>query len=145
HKSLRLIISTVLSNLLSRSTSNSFFSVNEDHVEYIPRPSFYTVFSHPLKLFVSCTLSTYFVLATHLCRLSPARNSATPYYGKLIGSLQEYAHKIKGTAYAVDESTIFIKGFNYDGTGPDAFFWVGNTARPSPEGHIIPYPEGYKG
>jgi hypothetical protein len=36
----------------------------------------------------------------------------------LIGTLQEYAHKIKGTAYAVDESNIFIKGFNYDGTGP---------------------------
>lgn len=48
----------------------------------------------------------------------PAPNSGNQYYGKLIGSLQEYAHKIRGTAYAVDESTIFIKGFNYDGTGP---------------------------
>jgi len=27
----------------------------------------------------------------------------------------------------------------------DAFFWVGNTARPSPEGYIVPYPENYKG
>jgi hypothetical protein len=53
---------------------------------------------------------------------SAGRNSATPYYGKLIGTLQEYAHKIRGTAYAVDESTIFIKGFNYDGTGPGE--WV---------------------
>jgi hypothetical protein len=155
---------------------------------------------------------------------SAGRNSATPYYGKLIGTLQEYAHKIRGTAYAVDESTIFIKGFNYDGTGPgewdvtppeaggsmflrnlsellpdqtvshprkqpqmqhaiyvsrsvrrvaicvpclstciyvliyfgkysctcpfssaDAFFWVGNSTRPSPEGYIVPYPEDYKG
>jgi hypothetical protein len=49
---------------------------------------------------------------------SPAPNSGSQYYGKLIGSLQEYAHKIRGTAYAVDEGTIFIKGFNYDGTGP---------------------------
>ena len=49
---------------------------------------------------------------------SPAPNSGSQYYGKLIGTLQEYAHKINGTAYAVDESTIFIKGFNYDGTGP---------------------------
>nr|XP_024216271.1 protein Skeletor, isoforms B/C [Halyomorpha halys] len=67
------------------------------------------------------------------------------YYGRLIGTLQEYAHGIKGTAYAVDESTIFVKGFSYDGTGPDAFFWVGNTARPSPEGYIVPYPEDFKG
>jgi hypothetical protein len=49
---------------------------------------------------------------------SPAQNSGSQYYGKLIGTLQEYAHKIRGTAYAVDENTIFIKGFNYDGTGP---------------------------
>lgn len=47
--------------------------------------------------------------------------------------------------YAVDESTLFIKGFAYDGTGPAAFFWVGKTPRPSPEGYIIPYPEEYTG
>nr|CAD7440550.1 unnamed protein product [Timema bartmani] len=50
----------------------------------------------------------------------PARNSQVPYYGKLIGKLVEYAHGITGTAYAVDESTIFIKNFSYDGTGPVA-------------------------
>ncbi|XP_018572684.1 protein Skeletor, isoforms B/C isoform X1 [Anoplophora glabripennis] len=68
-----------------------------------------------------------------------------PYYGRKIGPLLEFAHGIKGTAYAVDESTIFIKGFSYDGTGPDAFFWIGNSPRPSPEGIIIPYPEDYIG
>ncbi|XP_071440906.1 protein Skeletor, isoforms B/C-like isoform X1 [Hetaerina americana] len=71
----------------------------------------------------------------------PARN----HLGRLIGPLREYAHNIRGTVYAVDESTIFIKGFTYDGTGPDAFFWVGSTPRPSPEGFIVPYPEDYKG
>lgn len=52
---------------------------------------------------------------------------------------------LQGDVYAVDESTIYIKGFTYDGTGPDAFFWVGKTPRPSPEGYIIPYPEDYIG
>lgn len=51
----------------------------------------------------------------------------------------------QGDVYAVDDSTIFIKSFAYDGTGPDAFFWVGKTPRPSPEGYIIPYPEEYSG
>lgn len=51
----------------------------------------------------------------------------------------------QGVVYAVDESTLFVKGFAYDGTAPDAFFWVGNTARPNPEGYIIPYPEEYSG
>ncbi|XP_054266957.1 protein Skeletor, isoforms B/C isoform X2 [Macrosteles quadrilineatus] len=71
--------------------------------------------------------------------------SESPYYGRIIGQLQEYAHGIKGTVYAVDENTMFVKGFSYDGTGPDAFFWVGNTARPSPDGYIVPYPEDYVG
>lgn len=79
-----------------------------------------------------------FALAT--LHLGYARNEPN-YYGKLIGSLQEYAHGIKGKVYAVDDATIFIKGFCYDGTGPDAYFWVGNTSQPNPEGYIVPYPE----
>lgn len=47
--------------------------------------------------------------------------------------------------YVIDESTIFIKGFSYDGTAPDVFFWVGNTTAPSPMGEIVPYPEDYTG
>lgn len=68
-----------------------------------------------------------------------------PYYGRLIGNFEEFAHGVSGTVYAVDETTIFIKGFKYDGMGPDAYFWVGNSPRPSPEGYIIPYPEDYVG
>ncbi|XP_011067015.1 PREDICTED: protein Skeletor, isoforms B/C isoform X2 [Acromyrmex echinatior] len=83
-----------------------------------------------------------FSLAT--LHLGYARNGPN-YYGKLIGTLQEYAHGIKGKVYAVDDATIFIKGFCYDGTGPDAYFWVGNTSQPNPEGYIVPYPETDKG
>ncbi|XP_014613047.1 PREDICTED: protein Skeletor, isoforms B/C [Polistes canadensis] len=73
-----------------------------------------------------------------------ARNG-TNYYGREIGSFAKYAHGIKGIIYAADDTTIFIKGFSYDGTGPDAYFWVGNSSRPSPNGYIVPYPEDYKG
>ncbi|XP_032682523.1 protein Skeletor, isoforms B/C isoform X2 [Odontomachus brunneus] len=72
--------------------------------------------------------------------LGYARNSPN-YYGKYIGTLKTYGHDIKGKVYAVDDATIFIKGFSYDGTGPDAYFWVGNSLMPSPEGYIVPYPE----
>lgn len=89
----------------------------------------------PLKL-----LFNFLYFITGLCG-----RRKEPYYGELIGPLQNFAHGISGTAYAVDESTIFIKGFSYDGTGPDAFFWIGNSPRPSPEGYIIPYPEDYSG
>ncbi|XP_048486593.1 protein Skeletor, isoforms B/C isoform X3 [Plutella xylostella] len=66
-----------------------------------------------------------------------------PYYGRLIGRLSNYAHGIKGTVYAVDEATVFVRGFAYDGTGPDAYFWVGDSPQPSPEGLLVPYPDDY--
>ncbi|XP_045780511.1 protein Skeletor, isoforms B/C isoform X2 [Maniola jurtina] len=66
-----------------------------------------------------------------------------PYFGRIIGRLTQYAHGIRGTVYAVDESTVFVRGFAYDGTAPDAFFWVGDTSQPSPEGTLVPYPEDY--
>ncbi|KAL1460840.1 hypothetical protein WDU94_012783 [Cyamophila willieti] len=74
------------------------------------------------------------------CRTNPSADKQ--YYGRLIGTLKDYAHNIRGTVYATDENTLFIKSFSYDGMGPDAYFWVGKTMRPSPEGIIVPYPEG---
>uniref|UniRef100_A0A182WYF8 DOMON domain-containing protein n=1 Tax=Anopheles quadriannulatus TaxID=34691 RepID=A0A182WYF8_ANOQN len=74
-----------------------------------------------------------------------SRAPKEPYYGREIGHLTNFGHGIKGQVFAVDESTLFVKGFAYDGNAPDAFFWVGNSPRPSPEGFIIPYPEEYSG
>ncbi|GFY55806.1 skeletor [Trichonephila inaurata madagascariensis] len=47
----------------------------------------------------------------------------TKYYGRLIGTFHTYAHGVRGTVYVANENTIFIKDFEYDGQGPDAFFW----------------------
>lgn len=35
-----------------------------------------------------------------------------------IGRLPNYQHGIRGTLYAVDETTLLIEGFEYDGQGP---------------------------
>lgn len=75
-----------------------------------------------------------------LCRKHPE-----PYYGTRIGRFETYAHNVKGTVYAVDDSTLFIKKFSYDGKADDAFFWIGNSPRPNPHGNIVPYPEDYRG
>ncbi|XP_050357466.1 protein Skeletor, isoforms B/C isoform X1 [Nymphalis io] len=83
-----------------------------------------------------------FVLLILNAGLSASRRPE-PYYGRVIGRLTQYAHGIRGTVYAVDESTVFVRGFAYDGTGPDAYFWVGDTPQPSPEGTLVPYPEDY--
>ncbi|KAL5284543.1 hypothetical protein ACFFRR_006683 [Megaselia abdita] len=92
------------------------------------------------KRFVFIIVVLYSILIT-----ANGRRPSEPYYGSRIGQLTTFAHGINGTVYAVDETTLFIKNFVYDGTGPDAFFWVGKTSRPSPDGYIIPYPEDYIG
>lgn len=43
-------------------------------------------------------------------------------------------HAVSGDVFAVDSRTIFIKGFSYDGEGPAAYFYVGNTRTPSNTG-----------
>ena len=57
-----------------------------------------------------------------------------------VGNLINRQHGIGGTVYAVDEKTLLIKGFTYDGLGPDAFFWAGTQGSPSGIGTILPYP-----
>lgn len=39
--------------------------------------------------------------------------------------------------YAVDDWTILLVNFNYDGTGDDTFFWAGDSGRPGPQGFIV--------
>ena len=57
-----------------------------------------------------------------------------------VGEFRNYHHGIHGTVYAVDQKTLRIEDFEYDGAGPDAFFWVGTEGRPSSVGTILPYP-----
>ena len=56
---------------------------------------------------------------------------------KKIGTFTNIFHDIAGTAYALNETTILIKGFNYDGEGPDAFFLGGTHGRPSKSGEVF--------
>ena len=39
--------------------------------------------------------------------------------------------------YAVDSRTLFIKNFAYDGQGPDAYFYAGESGEPSSKGYLI--------
>ncbi|EDW23844.1 GL23703 [Drosophila persimilis] len=73
------------------------------------------------------------LLAALSCLPSPS-DAAYPYYGTKIGALTRLHHGVSGDVYAVDSRTIFIKKFSYDGEAPAAYFYVGNTARPSNEG-----------
>ncbi|XP_021944452.1 protein Skeletor, isoforms B/C isoform X3 [Folsomia candida] len=85
------------------------------------------------------------ILGTFLLLVTQDVHGAREYYGKLIGQLTTYAHKVSGKVYAVDEDTLFIKDFTYDGLGPDAYFWIGTgkNGDPSPSGVLVPYPDDY--
>ncbi|GBP44131.1 hypothetical protein EVAR_81452_1 [Eumeta japonica] len=65
-----------------------------------------------------------------------------PYRGKLVGKINSYHHQVSGEVYAVDETTLLLIDFNYDGMGDDTFFWAGDSGRPGPQGFIIPNEHG---
>lgn len=53
-----------------------------------------------------------------------------------------YVVQVTGDVYAVDEWTILLVKFSYDGTGDDTFFWAGDSIRPGPQGFIVPDQHG---
>lgn len=42
-------------------------------------------------------------------------------YGRYIGYFKGIAHGVRGTVYAVDENTLFVRDFFYDGIGPSKY------------------------
>ena len=47
-----------------------------------------------------------------------------------IGDISSLHHAVSGELFALNENTLMVENFNYDGTGPDAFFWVGKEGTP---------------
>ena len=58
------------------------------------------------------------------------------YNGKYVGKLNSYHHQVNGQLYAVNEKTLLLKEFQYDGQGRDAFFYGGGTGRPGSSGML---------
>lgn len=60
-----------------------------------------------------------------------------------MGKLTERLHNVSGQVFAVDEQTLFIKNFNYDGQAPDTYFWSGlKGSTPNSDGFIVPDEKG---
>lgn len=77
-----------------------------------------------------------------LLLMAATLTSCEPHEGLYIGKINTYAHQVSGHVYAIDEFTILIKNFFYDGLGQDTFFWAGSSVRPSNVGFIVPDEEG---
>ncbi|CAG0884477.1 unnamed protein product [Darwinula stevensoni] len=98
-----------------------------------------------LSLLPSRTSLLHLAVVFSLLHRETLGQSSQEFYGTLIGNFKNYAHGISGSVYAVDEDTVVIKGFSYDGSAPDAYFWIGDDVQPSPRGSIVPYPQSYSG
>ncbi|XP_047035806.1 protein Skeletor, isoforms B/C [Helicoverpa zea] len=79
-----------------------------------------------------------FLLLIAVAKDCRSQDEEGPYRGKFIGKLNSYHHQVSGDVYAVDDFTILLVNFNYDGTGDDTFFWAGDAGRPGPQGFIVP-------
>ena len=83
---------------------------------------------------LSTTMLRYYVVATCLLGLASAKLTK-------VADITTKAHGVAGTLYAKDAKHLVIKGFTYDGAGPDAFFWVGTDGSPGRHGAVVlPYP-----
>lgn len=80
----------------------------------------------------------------HFAESAPRQQQQHHYYGTLIGKLAKRDHNVSGNVYAVDEQTLFIKSFNYDGLAPDAYFWSSVVSQQpvAADGFIVPDEKG---
>ena len=84
--------------------------------------------------------------ARKVCCAAPQRPNTLSDRGaasvKKIGNFINIFHDIAGEVFATDSNTVLIKGFTYDGEGPDTFFLAGSSGNPSARGEVsvLPWP-----
>jgi len=84
----------------------------------------------------------FIYISYSLCIVTLAQEEPEIYQGKRLGKLNSYHHQVAGEVFAVDEETLLIKNFIYDGNGPDTYFWAGSSNRAGPQGFIVPDEKG---
>ena len=62
-------------------------------------------------------------LLTHI--MTFVNIAGTDLKGVKLGDFEGFFHDVSGSVYALNQSSLLVKDFTYDGTGPDAFFWAG--------------------
>ncbi|KAE8752192.1 Skeletor [Frankliniella occidentalis] len=65
------------------------------------------------------------------------QNNNNGYFGVPLGELTRFHHGVRGNVFAVDARTIHIRDLHYDGEGPAAYFYAGNSKAPGAQGFRI--------
>ena len=42
---------------------------------------------------------------------------------KYLGTFKNPSHDVKGDIFMLDQNTLYIQGFSFDGQAPDPYFW----------------------
>ncbi|KAK3915805.1 Protein Skeletor, isoforms D/E, partial [Frankliniella fusca] len=66
-----------------------------------------------------------------------AQHNNNGYYGVPLGELTRFHHGVRGNVFAVDARTLHIRDLHYDGEGPAAYFYAGNSKAPGAQGFRI--------
>ncbi|XP_071827067.1 protein Skeletor, isoforms B/C-like [Apostichopus japonicus] len=71
-------------------------------------------------------------------------SAAITNFGNLVGEFERdgTSHQISGSVFAVDQATLYIQGFNFDGESDCAVFYAGTSDDPSSGGDVIPVGDG---
>ena len=101
-------------------------------------------------MFLSATATAVIAMVASCVLLYPSGSMAQfgfeedveEYKGRLVGTFNSYHHQVNGEVYAVDDFTMLIRNFVYDGNGKDTFFWAGGSNRPGTQGFIVPNESG---
>uniref|UniRef100_A0A1I7XN06 DM13 domain-containing protein n=1 Tax=Heterorhabditis bacteriophora TaxID=37862 RepID=A0A1I7XN06_HETBA len=79
------------------------------------------------------------LLITGISVLADEINSYDPQYGVFIGELPNLADgDVKGKVYVVNDTTLQIINFTYNGNAPDLYFWLDHKETPTNDGVKIP-------
>ena len=61
---------------------------------------------------------------------------------KYLGTFKNPSHDVKGDIFMLDQSTLYIQGFSFDGQAPDAYFWSDGIPIPYyTRYHLISFPD----
>ena len=114
---------------VQKKKSNKIFKIS---YKSIPRSSNEIIISEHFR--VKSTTTTAKMKLLFILPLFATLISAKEVF---LGQLFGLSHGVGGKIYALDDRTIVLRELNYDGFGPDAYFWAGK-GRPSLTGFKIP-------
>ena len=76
-----------------------------------------------IPLFTTLNTNGYEIVVTTTAPPPPETTTAVARTPKYLGTFKNPTHLVEGDIFMLDESTLYIQGFSFDGQAPDVYFW----------------------